>query len=68
MKSGKERSKPTFKEDKRRKHRHYRVTVLYRDGEKFERVYADRVKADKFAERQGKSPIVKSTRVTEVNG
>jgi len=65
MKSGKQRRKPVFK-DKRRKHRHYRVTVIYRDGEKFARVYTDRVKADKFAERQAKSPMVKGTRVTEV--
>jgi hypothetical protein len=68
MKSGKQRSKPAFSKDKRRKHHHYRVTVIYRDGEKFARVYTDRTKADKFAERQGKSPIVKRTRVTEVAG
>jgi hypothetical protein len=66
MTSGAQRRKPDFKKDKRRKHRHYRVSVIYRDGEKFARVYADRVKAEKFAERQGKSPTVKGTRVTEV--
>jgi hypothetical protein len=68
MKGGKQRRKPAFKTDNRRKHRQYQVTVIYRDGEKFARVYIDRTKADKFAERQGKSPIVKMTRVTEVGG
>ena len=68
MKSGDQRRKPAFGKDKRRKHRHYQVTAIYRDGEKFARVYTDRVKADKFAERQRKSPIVKGSRVTEVGG
>ena len=66
MKSGEQRRKPPFNKDKRRKHRHYRVTVIYRDGEKFVRVYADRVKATKFAERQKKSPVVKEARITQV--
>jgi len=66
MKSGKQRRKPAFRKDKRRRHRHYRVTVLYRDGEKFARVYGDRVKATKFAERQQKSPVVKGTSITQV--
>ena len=38
----------------------------YRDGEKFARVYIDRYKAEGFAARRKKSPIVKSTRITEV--
>jgi len=66
MKTGEQRRKPAFRKDKRRKHRHYRVTVLYRDGEKFARVYTDRVKATNFAERQKKSPVVKATRIVEV--
>lgn len=66
MKSGKERRKPAFKKDRRRRHRHWQVTVTYRDGEKFVRVYTDRPKATKFAERQKKSPVVRATRITEV--
>jgi hypothetical protein len=65
VKSGKERRKPPFRKDKRRKHRHWRVTVTYRDGEKFARVYTDRVKAGKFAERQRKSPVFKTARVMD---
>ena len=53
--------------DKRRKHRHWQVTVYYRDGEKFARVYIDRERAQSFAERQKRSPVVKSTRVREVD-
>jgi hypothetical protein len=66
MKSGKERRKRPFSIDKRRMHRHYRVTVIYRDGEKFARVYTDRVKASNFAARQKKSPVVKETHITQV--
>jgi hypothetical protein len=40
--------------------------VIYRDGEKFLRVYTDRARAAKFSERQKKSPIVKETRITQV--
>jgi hypothetical protein len=50
--------------DKRRKHKHWQVTVYYADGEKFARVYTDREKATHFAERQKKSPVVRATRVT----
>ncbi|MGH9775942.1 MAG: hypothetical protein ACRD50_13455 [Candidatus Acidiferrales bacterium] len=53
--------------DKRRKHRHWQVTVYYSDGEKFARVYIDRARAKLFAERQKKSPVVKATRVLEVD-
>ena len=42
----------SFGKDKRRKHRHWQVTVYYRDGEKFARVYTDRAKAARFAARQ----------------
>ena len=66
MKSGKQRRKPAFKKDKRRKHQHWQVTVAYLDGEKFVRVYTDRAKATNFAERQEKSPVVKQARITQV--
>lgn len=56
-----------FQRDRRRKHRHWQVTVYYHDGEKFARVYIDRERAEHFAERQKKSPIVKSTRIVEVD-
>jgi hypothetical protein len=52
--------------DKRRKHKHWQVTVFYKDGERFARVYTDRAKASKFAERQRKSPVVKTARVLQV--
>jgi hypothetical protein len=66
MKSGKQRRKPPFRKDERRKHRHWQVTVLYVDGEKFVRVYTDRLKATNFAERQKKSPVVKESRIAQV--
>ena len=53
--------------DRRRKHHHWQVTVFYPDGEKFARVYVDRERAEKFAERQKKSPMVKATRIREVH-
>lgn len=53
--------------DGRRKHRHWQVTVYYHDGEKFARVYIDRDRAESFAERQKKSPVVKATRILEVD-
>jgi hypothetical protein len=56
-----------FHRDKRRKHRHWQVTVYYQDGEKFGRVYIDRERAERFAERQKKSPVVKATRILEVD-
>ncbi len=62
----KKRKKSRFGKDKRRKHRHWQVTVYYRDGEKFARVYIDREKAASFAERQKKSPVVRATRILEV--
>jgi hypothetical protein len=53
--------------DGRRKHHHWQVTLFYRDGERFARIYIDHKKAERFAERQKKSPIVKMARVTEVS-
>jgi hypothetical protein len=54
-------------QDRRRKHRHWQVTVYYQDGERFARVYIDRERAERFAERQKKSPVVKATRILEVD-
>ena len=62
----KNRRKSQFGKDKRRKHRHWQVTVFYHDGEKFARVYIDKEKAARFAERQKKSPVVKAARVVQV--
>lgn len=56
-----------FRHDRRRKHRHWQVTVYYADGEKFARVYIDRERAASFAARQKRSPVVKSTRILEVD-
>ena len=56
-----------YHRDRRRKHRHWQVTVYYHDGEKFARVYIDRERASRFAERQKKSPVVKATRIMEVD-
>lgn len=63
----KRRKRSEFGKDKRRKHHHWMVTVLYKDGEKFGRVYIDEEKARRFAERQKKSPVVKSAKVTELS-
>ena len=59
--------KDAFGRDRRRKHHHYLVTISYADGEKFGRVYTDKEKADRFAERQRRSPVVKSARVSQVS-
>ncbi|MGH9592761.1 MAG: hypothetical protein ACRD5L_06695 [Bryobacteraceae bacterium] len=56
-----------FGTDKRRKHRHYQVTVFYADGERFARVYTDKAKATRFADRQKRSPVVKSARVQQLS-
>jgi hypothetical protein len=60
--------KPTsFRKDGRRKHHHWQVKLFYGDGGTFARTYAVHAKADAFAERQKKSPVVKMARVTQVN-
>jgi hypothetical protein len=56
-----------FSTDKRRKHRHFLVTVYYADGEKCGRVYTDKAKANRFADRQKRSPVVKSARVSQLS-
>jgi hypothetical protein len=52
--------------DARRKHRHWEVTILYQDGKHFSRVYIDQERAQRFADRQKKSPVVRSAKVREV--
>jgi hypothetical protein len=66
-KTQKPRKSNRMRRDRRRKHRHWQVTIYYRDGEKFARVYIDRDRANRFAERQRKSPVVKSARIQEVD-
>jgi hypothetical protein len=67
VKKKKPKKSSRMAEDRRRRHQHWQVTVYYRDGEKFARVYIDRERAARFAERQKKSPVVKTTRIVEVN-
>ena len=66
-KNAPKRDKTSFGKDRRRKHHHWLVSVYYADGEKFGRVYTDKGKADRFAERQRRSPVVKTARVTQVS-
>lgn len=66
-KDGTTREKASFGKDRRRKHHHWLVSVYYADGEKFGRVYTDKDKATRFAERQRRSPVVKTARVTQVS-
>jgi hypothetical protein len=61
------RKRTSYEKDKRRKHHHWQVAVFYTDGERFARTYTVRAKADGFAERQRKSPVVKMARVIEVS-
>ncbi len=67
VKTKKTRKRTRLHRDKRRKHRHWQVTVYYQDGEKFARVYIDRERGVRFAERQKKSPVVRATRILEVD-
>lgn len=61
------KDKDSFGKDRRRRHHHWLVTVYYEDGEKFGRVYTDKEKATRFAERQRRSPVVKSARISQVS-
>jgi hypothetical protein len=63
----KKRKPTSFRKDARRKHHHWLVTLYYADGERFSRMYTNRLKATKFAARQKKSPIVKMARVTQIS-
>ncbi|MFZ0738551.1 MAG: hypothetical protein WCA98_08685 [Candidatus Acidiferrales bacterium] len=56
-----------FSKDRRRKHHHWQVTLFYKDGEKFARVYIDEERARRFADRQKKSPVVERTRVHKIS-
>jgi hypothetical protein len=56
-----------YRKDQRRKHHHWVVTVTYSDNERFERVYIDRERAEKFAARQKKSPVVLKTRIRRLS-
>jgi hypothetical protein len=60
------RKKSPFGKDRRRKHHHWQVTIYYGDGEKFARVYIDQGKAQRFAERQKKSPVVTRTLIRRI--
>jgi hypothetical protein len=55
------------RKDSRRKHPHYLVTVTYADKETFGRVYTSLEKAENFAARQKKSPIVKQARIKQLS-
>jgi hypothetical protein len=61
------RKRTSFKKDRRRIHHHWQVTLFYKDGERFARVYTVHAKAASFAERQKKSPVVKMARVTQIS-
>ena len=50
-----------------REHDHFRVTVTYTDNDKSIKVFTDRKKAEKFAVRQKKSPVVKSAQVVKLD-
>lgn len=54
----KRRGETTFENDRRRRRHHWAVTIEYRDGEEFRRIYTDEEKARGFAARQRKSPVV----------
>jgi len=66
-KKNNKRDKTAFDKDRRRKHHHWLVTVYYADGEKFGRVYTNKDKASRFAERQRRSPVVKTARISQVS-
>jgi len=61
------RGRASYDSDRRRKHHHFLVSVFYADGEKFGRVYTDKAKAERFADRQRRSPVVKTARVTQIS-
>ena len=49
-----------------RKHDDFRVTVTYTDNEQSAKVFTNREKAEKFAARQEKSPVIKSAQVVKL--
>jgi len=52
-----------FGNDKRRRHQHWLVTIIYNDKQEFSRVYQDIEKAKKFVKRQKKSPVVSGAKI-----
>jgi len=52
-----------FGNDKRRRHQHWLVTIIYNDKQEFRRVYLDIEKAKKFVKRQKKSPVVSGAKI-----
>jgi hypothetical protein len=61
------RKESSFRKDRRRKYHHFDAKIFYNDGEVFARRYTDREKANRFAERQRKSPVERMARVTQVS-
>ncbi len=57
------RKRAEYKKDRRRRHKHWLVTIVYNDKEEFSRVYLDEEKAKKFVKRQKKSPVVSGARI-----
>ena len=53
--------------DQRRKHEHWQAVITYKSGGQFARTYLSREKAEAFARRSMRSPVVVRTRVSEVN-
>jgi hypothetical protein len=53
--------------DRRRKYSHWQVIIGYSHREMFGRVYTDRHRAEKFAARQERSPVVQSTRIERIS-
>ncbi len=53
--------------DRRRRHSHWLVTIIYKDKQEFSRVYIDIEKAKKFFKRQKKSPAVAGTRIRRLS-
>lgn len=57
-----------YRKDRRPKHYHWLVTVMtYTDNETFGRADLDREKAEKFAARQKKSPVLLKTRIRQLS-
>jgi hypothetical protein len=53
--------------DRRRKHEHWQAVITYKSGGQFARTYLSKEKAEAFARRSMRSPVVIRTRVSEVN-
>jgi len=53
--------------DRRRKHHHFLVTVIYSNSDLFGRVYSNLDKAQRFADRQKKSPAVKTAQIRKLS-